>query len=47
MRKLFVECGSCNTAKRRAPWAQVIMKATAGYIAFENYADYLTAKKQK
>ena len=47
MRKLFIECGSYNTAKRRAPWAQVIMKVTAGYIAFENYADYLTAKKQK
>ena len=47
MRKLFIECGSYNTAKRRAPWAQVIMKVTAGDIAFENFDDYMTAKMKK
>lgn len=47
MRTEFIECASRSTAYRRAPWASVTMKVCDGYIAFESWSDYYTAKNQK
>lgn len=47
MRAQFIECKSRETAKRRAPWAAVIIKVDGGYKAYESRADAATAKRQK
>lgn len=47
MREEFVECRSYKTAKRRCPWAAVIMRVEGGFYAFESVVDYQTAKRQK
>jgi hypothetical protein len=47
MKRLFIECKSRATAKRRAPWATKIMRVEGGFIAFESFDDYRTAKNQK
>lgn len=47
MRKVFIECGSRSTAKRRAPWAAVIARADGGWWAFESVADYATWRRQR
>lgn len=47
MRREMIHCKSRSTAKRRAPWAAVIMKVEGGFIAFESVADYRIAKGQK
>lgn len=45
--KVFLECRSYNTARRRCPWAAVIVKVEGGFIAFEFVTDYITWKNQK
>ena len=47
MREEFVKCKSYKTAKRRCPWAAVIMRVEGGYHAYESVEDYRTAKRQK
>lgn len=47
MRQQFIECASRKTAYRRAPWASIVMKVYGGFIAFEDWKDYYTAKRQK
>ncbi len=39
MRKVFINCATRRTARRRAPWAAVIVKAEYGYWAFECVQD--------
>ena len=47
MKTEFIECKSRATAYRRAPWASITMKVCGGFIAFESWSDYYTAKNQK
>ena len=47
MRTEFIKCASRATAYRRAPWASITMKVAGGFIAFESWSDYYTAKNQK
>lgn len=46
MREEFVECKSYKTAKRRCPWAAVIMRVEGRFHAYESVEDYKTAKRQ-
>lgn len=47
MRQEFIQCKSRKTAYNRAPWASICMKVVGGFIAFESWQDYYTAKNQK
>lgn len=47
MRQQFIDCSTYRTAYKRAPWASRVMKVCGGYIAFESWSDYYTAKNQK
>jgi hypothetical protein len=42
MRKEFVSCKDRRTAKRRCPWASVIVKAVGGYWCFESVVEAAT-----
>ena len=44
MRMEIIECKCRKTANRRAPWAAAFMKVEGGFMAFESYTDYKTAK---
>jgi len=47
MRTVFIECKSRATAKRRCPWAALVVKAEGGYHCFESVADYRIWKGQR
>ena len=47
MRRQLVFVLSRTTAKRYCPWAAVIAKVEAGFLAFSSREDYLQWKKQK
>ena len=46
MRTETLNCNSRATAKRRCPWAAVIVKVEGGYRCFESVTDYRIWKKQ-
>lgn len=45
--KVFVECKTLATAKRRTPWASRWAKTNGGWIAFEFINDFELWKKTK
>jgi len=47
MRTETIETTSYNTAKRRCPWAAIIMRVSNGFIAFESLTDYYITRNQK
>lgn len=47
MRQQFVQCKTRRQAMNVCAWASVAMKVTDGYICFESWTDYYTAKNQK
>lgn len=47
MQTVFIECACRKTAKRRAPWAAVIIKVSGGFQAFECQRDAEVWKRQK
>jgi len=47
VRREYVEASNITEAKRKAPWAKKIAKIEYGYIAFEDYNDYLIWEKKK
>ena len=47
MRTQFIEGGTRKQAALAAPWAAVIVRVDAGWLAFESRQDYETWRKQK
>ena len=47
MRREWVICASYATCKRRCPWAAIIAKVVAGFIAFESVNDYYQWKRNR
>lgn len=47
MRTEFVACADRRTAKRRCPWAAVIVKVEGGYRCFESRNDARTWRRQR
>jgi hypothetical protein len=47
MRQAYItEAKHYRAAKRIAPWAAIIAKASGGFIAFESVTDYYIWRKQ-
>lgn len=44
---MFIECRCRKTAKRRAPWASVIVKVEGGFLAFDCYAEFQDWKRER
>lgn len=47
MRQKYVQCKTRAEAMKMCPWASYTLKVYLGYICFESFVDYLTAKRQK
>jgi hypothetical protein len=47
MRIELIRLKTHNGAKRRAPWAAIIVPIYAGFMAFESVDDFLAWKKQQ
>ena len=47
MRVESVNCKSRATAYRRCPWASIVRQVEGGFIAYESWDDYKTAKRQR
>ena len=47
MKQQFIDAKTAKKAREIAPWADKIVKAEGGYMAFESARDYGTWKKQK
>ena len=47
MRHEWAHCTAYATARRRCPWAAVVCKAEAGFVAFESVDDYRAWKRNK
>jgi hypothetical protein len=47
MRTIFINVACRKTAKKRAPWAAIITKVNAGFLAFESVKDFKIWKLNK
>ena len=47
MRTEFLAVNTKKAAQKLAPWAELVVKVTGGYRAFESQEDYKTFKNQK
>jgi hypothetical protein len=47
MRRELIRLRTQNGAKRRAPWAAVIVPIYGGFLAFESVDDFIIWKAQK
>ena len=47
MRTITVECKSRSTARRRCPWAAIVVKVEGGFLCFESFADYRVWRGQR
>lgn len=45
--QIFIECRTYQTAKRRFPWAAVIVRVEGGFMAFSTTDEYMTWQRQK
>lgn len=47
MRQTFIEAENLEEAKKKTPWAAIVVEVEGGFMAFESVQDYETWTKQK